>query len=73
MGHLERRRTNVHAIEKSNHVEQKQKGQEPTRDAMPGTLSDVRRGPRMYGGFGSVRGWGHRKGVINSAVQSPAR
>jgi len=40
-GHLESRGSNVHAIEKSNNVKQKQKGQEPPPNAMPGALRDL--------------------------------
>jgi len=55
MGHLERRRTNVHAIEKCDHVQQKQKGEEPPRDTMPGALNNLGLSPGRYDGLGSVR------------------
>jgi hypothetical protein len=44
VGHLERRRTNIHAIEKSDHIEQEEERQEPSCDATAGALTNFRPG-----------------------------
>ena len=51
VGHLQRRRPHVHAIEKSDHVKQEQKGQEPPRDAMPRTAGHFELSTRSHGDF----------------------
>jgi hypothetical protein len=43
VGHLQGSGADVHAIEKGDHIKDKQKGQDPARDAMAGALRYVGR------------------------------
>ncbi len=70
IGHLECRRTYVHAIEKGDHVEQEQEGQEPACDAMPGAPGDLGLGVGSHDGLGTrvVRDRRHSRNVANFEV-----
>jgi hypothetical protein len=59
MRHLQRRRANIHAIEKSKHVEQEEERKEPPRDAVAGTLGNLRLGTGCHGGLAGISDRGH--------------
>src|SRR5438552_3154580 len=58
--HLQSRRSNVHSIQKSNHVEHKQKREKSPRNAAPGAYSDLLlRGRKRYGLCWVINRLGH--------------
>ena len=68
MRHLQRRRASIHAIEKSNHVEQEQERKEPPRDAVVGTLGNLRLGTGCHGGLAGISDRGHE--IVVEKVRS---